>query len=195
MTELDTRLFLFLNGLHHPVTDPFWLAMSDHRVWLFYLLPAVYFYVRRYGKRSFIPLLFIPLLFLAADQGTNLAKFLFARPRPCRVEELAGLIHFIAPGCSPYGFWSGHAANAFAQITFFLLAAPAGTGKSARLFYLFLIVWAGTVALSRVMVGVHYPADIFAGALFGIVCGWLMFRLFKWVEGLPPGKVSQKSVK
>ncbi len=182
MTELDSRLFLFLNGLHHPFTDPFWLAMSDHWVWLFYLLPAIYFYVRRYGKRSFIPLLFIPLLFLVADQGTNLAKAFFERPRPCRADELAGMVHFIAPGCSLYGFWSGHAANAFAQIAFFRLIAPAGNGKVGKLLYGFLIVWASTVALSRVMVGVHYPGDIFTGALFGTACGWLMYRVFKWME-------------
>jgi undecaprenyl-diphosphatase len=183
MTELDRQLFLFFNGLHHPVTDAFWLAMSDKWMWLFYLLPAVYFMVRRFGKKSFIPLLFIPILFLVADQGSNLAKMFFARPRPCRAEELTGLVHVIAPRCSLYGFWSAHAANAFAQVSFFFFLAPAGRGKTARIFHGFIFVWAVSVAMSRVMVGVHYPGDILVGAIYGSFCGWVLYQVFKRVEG------------
>lgn len=183
MMELDRQLFLFLNGLHHPFTDVFWQAMSDKWIWLFYLLPAVYFVVKRYGKKSVLPLLVIPVLFLLADQGSNVAKAFFARPRPCRAEELTGLVHFLAPRCSLYGFWSAHAANAFSQVTFILLLAPVGQKTVGHVFYGFLIVWATGVALSRVMVGVHYPGDILAGALFGSLCGWLMYQVFKRVEG------------
>jgi undecaprenyl-diphosphatase len=40
-----------------------------------------------------------------------------------------------------------------------------------------MFLWAFFVAFSRIMVGVHYPGDIMAGALVGLLFGWLVFKL------------------
>eukprot|EP01031_Cornospumella_fuschlensis_P020041 gene20041-24560_t len=115
MVELDHSLFLFLNGLHSPVSDAFWLVMTGNWAWAAFFIPVAYFVFKKYGKQGFWMALAVPLLFLLADQGTNVAKFWFERPRPCREPALEGLVHFIASHCGLYGFWSAHAANSVAQ--------------------------------------------------------------------------------
>jgi len=41
-----------------------------------------------------------------------------------------------------------------------------------------LIIWAPLVALGRVAMGVHYFSDVFVGALFGILGGWIGFNIY-----------------
>jgi len=99
-----------------------------------------------------------------------LLKVLFSRPRP--FENFSDWINGpaeIAPVLfqlpSSYSFPSGHAATAFAA------AALLNGLYAGRLRFLyFLAFW---VALSRVYIGVHYPADVLAGALLGIAWGTL----------------------
>jgi len=68
-------------------------------------------------------------------------------------------------------FPSGHAAFYFA-----LSAVIFAYNKRAGLWFFaasFLIV------ISRVFVGIHWPSDILAGALIGILIGWLVNRVLK----------------
>ena len=46
-----------------------------------------------------------------------------------------------------------------------------------KLNWLFLL--AGVIALSRVYVGVHYPADVLFGALYGYTMAWFVLSI--WV--------------
>jgi undecaprenyl-diphosphatase len=74
---------------------------------------------------------------------------------------------------------SGHAASSF-SLAFFLI--PLFRNRF-RYFTLFIIAWAAMVAYSRVYLGVHYPADIVCGALFGALLGFLFSRLFFLFRG------------
>jgi undecaprenyl-diphosphatase len=65
-------------------------------------------------------------------------------------------------------FPSGHATVAFACATALTLAVP----RLALPFY----ALAALIAFSRVYVGVHYPGDIVAGALLGLVVGLVVAR-------------------
>jgi len=82
------------------------------------------------------------------------------RARP----ESAGVCVILRTGShGGYGFPSNHAANAFAGATALGMAVPG-------LRWLALAV-AALIAYSRVYVGVHFPADVVAGALLGILFG------------------------
>jgi len=48
------------------------------------------------------------------------------------------------------------------------------------------ILWAGLISFSRVYVGVHFPLDVFCGAIYGVLVGWLMSWLFKKLQSKYP---------
>ncbi|MFC6671214.1 phosphatase PAP2 family protein [Marinobacterium aestuariivivens] len=84
-------------------------------------------------------------------------KNLIRRDRPCdRFEDFAA---YIQPS-DRFSFPSGHAAAAF---TF---AAVMATYYPSLLLPLYML--AGLIGAARVMLGVHYPSDILAGAMLGI---------------------------
>lgn len=94
-------------------------------------------------------------------------KNIVNRPRPFLSDE--SLIPLIRPGES--SFPSGHAASSFAAATsLFLYRKKAGLPA-----YLL----AGAIAFSRLYIGVHYPTDVLAGMVIGIVCGGVVNKLVR----------------
>lgn len=57
---------------------------------------------------------------------------------------------------------SGHSAGAFVMATLIAYFYPHYTVP--------VYAWASLIGFSRVMLGVHYPTDILAGALLGSIC-------------------------
>jgi len=78
------------------------------------------------------------------------------RLRPC---ELTPSIHSLITASDKFSFPSGHTSAAFCLC---VMTSLMFGGVSAVLF-----IWAAAVGLSRVIVGVHFPGDIVAGALLG----------------------------
>lgn len=105
---------------------------------------------------------------IASGLANLIAKPLSARRRPARdeVEELASRHVQMPPSSS---FPSGHTASAFAFATG---AAGAQPMLSAP-----LLALATLVGYSRVHTGVHYPADVLAGAFIGVGAARLIGRL------------------
>jgi undecaprenyl-diphosphatase len=86
-------------------------------------------------------------------------KRLWRRARPT-----VGIANFTALVENPdaFSFPSGHAAAAFAVALAMAGLVPGGPAFAALAF---------AVGLSRVYLGAHYPLDVAAGALIGILCG------------------------
>ncbi len=176
LIDLDTQLFLVLNNLGQPQWDSFWRAISGVQIWFpFYAL--LLFILGRYfqWKGFFLLVLFIVLNVVATDQGSvQLFKEQFMRLRPCHVEQLQDQMRLVKKGCGgKYGFISSHASNTFGLALFFGLTMR---HKFKWVIYI-MVAWASLVSYSRIYLGVHYPADILAGALYGAFCGTFFYRI------------------
>lgn len=79
-----------------------------------------------------------------------------------------------------FSFPSGHTAAAFVFASLVTFYYP--------LFALPLYLWAGMIGASRVLLGVHYPSDIAAGAVLGLASSWVGLKgqplIASWVGGL-----------
>jgi membrane-associated phospholipid phosphatase len=115
---------------------------------------------------------------LCIAAATQLLKHFIGRPRP-RFAHGDELVLGPSLDSGLDSFPSGHAANAFGAATFLAWFFPAVRVP------LYLV--AGLVAVSRVLRGSHFPTDVLAGAVLGIVIGSLVaVGLKRWpVDALP----------
>jgi undecaprenyl-diphosphatase len=90
----------------------------------------------------------------------------FRRHRPFAVVDGANAL--IVPS-DKFSLPSGHTAAAFVMATLVLGFFPAFAGIA--------YVWALLIGISRIVLGVHYPSDILAGALLGTLCASMALSL------------------
>ena len=81
-----------------------------------------------------------------------------------------------ATSASGYSMASGHTAYAFSTATALSLYHPK--------WYVIIpsYLWAGSVAYSRMHLGVHYPSDVLVGAIIGSGTSYLSYRLQKYLN-------------
>ena len=117
----------------------------------------------------------IAATFLIAAGGALTLKKVFGRPRPyTRYSTIVPRtdIAIVGLGREDHdAFPSGHATMAFALAT--TLARQADAPALGALAY----GWAGTTAVARLRMGVHYPSDIVAGAVLGTVIGFVVTEI------------------
>ena len=97
----------------------------------------------------------------------TILKYSVNRSRPF---EVYNFIQNVGEGGSP-SIPSGHATDAFALATAICLAYPK--------WYIILpaFLWAFAVGYSRMVLGVHYPSDVLAGALIGASVSLLCYKI------------------
>ena len=179
LSNIDTDLFLFLNGLHTSWLDKVMIAVTQMWVWIPLYLLLIYWTVKQYGKRCWWIFLAVGIVVLCSDQlSAHVCKPLFHRLRPCYNADLQYLI-YLPKGMAGgrYGFVSSHAANTFAVAAFLTPALR----KDRNWMGIVLYLWAFISSYSRIYLGVHYPADILCGSLLGILIGLILWKVFQLV--------------
>jgi undecaprenyl-diphosphatase len=170
----DTQLFIYLNGLGSETYDSFWLFITKQSNWTPFFLLLLYLVYKKIGvKSTLLLLLFVSLLLVVTDQTCNLFKFTFQRLRPCNNPEIKSFIR-IVKSSDTFSFFSGHAANSMATMTFLFLLLKKHY-RYAFLLFLFPLIF----AYSRIYLGLHYPLDIFTGYLFGASFGFIAYQLYQ----------------
>lgn len=132
---------------------------------LYALLGALLVLFDAHSGRSFLAGTL--LAFLIELPVYLLLKNLIRRPRPA--DAIDSLSAFIQPS-DKFSFPSGHTAGAFVMATLVTAHYPLCAPVAYPL--------AMMVGVSRVMLGVHYPTDIAAGAFLGVSCAFFSLLLF-----------------
>lgn len=146
-------------------------TLGDGRVQLALMLP----FCLRY-PRVFWALVVGALLAGAMSRGL---KVWFDLPRPAAVLD-ASQITIIGARLTAHSFPSGHSVSAFSFVVAWL--ALLGWRRALP-----IVAIAALAAFSRIAVGAHWPVDVLAGGLIGLVGGWLGLRLtrhFRWGLGI-----------
>lgn len=171
--QFDQQATLWVNSLHCPFTDSVWMLLSDVRIWFpAYVFVAFMLFKRLGWKKGLVFLVALVLTVVLTDQISNLIKNSVMRLRPCYTAAmLEGGLWCPLPRRGLYGFFSGHASNAFA------FAAASSMAFRKRGYTVGVFCWAALVALSRVFMAMHYLGDILVGALFGLAVGFAMGAL------------------
>ena len=167
--RLDYAAFQWLRAHHAPFLDVLMAGFSDIArggvIWI--VLAVLVAFVHRSRWPAVVQVvLAVVLAFVVTDY---IAKPLFNRSRPFTTYADSRVYGYRPTTPS---FPSGHAASAMAGVLALARMAP----EVRAFFWLF----AATVAFSRVYLGVHYPADVLAGALLGLGIGAFVVGGTRW---------------
>lgn len=103
--------------------------------------------------------------------GEGIIKHLVRRVRPCNQKNTSTLL-IVKP--TSYSFPSGHTLSSFA-------AAEVLSIYFINYKIIFITI-ALLIALSRIYLYVHYPTDVIAGMLIGILCSKLIFIILQQID-------------
>lgn len=189
LNNLDHNITLFINSLYSPITDRFWLFMSDRYIWIILYALIIFMMFKRLGwKKALIVILAVVLSVVICDQLSNFVKNLVQRLRPCYDESMIEKgLHIIEDKGGLYGFFSGHAVNSFALAVCSWIGFKNDRRNNYKYYGMFMMIWAFLVSISRVFVAKHFFGDILVGAIIGIAIGYCA----GWLAGLAIKDISK----
>ncbi len=198
LEQIDQSLFLFLNGLRVEFLDkPMWVISQEYGNAPLFILLIAYIWRKKGWQFALSTLLGVVLVITLSDRiSVELFKEVFMRYRPTHNLDIGGLVNTVTDFSGKeyrgglYSFVSSHATNFFGLATFFWMIVRPDRKKV----FWFIYGWAALVCYSRIYLGVHYPADIFCGALLGIAIGWVSFKVLTWLYTKALIKPKPKSV-
>lgn len=183
LQSFDRSLFEFIHvSLANDVFDS---VLPLFRIPQFWVPLYLFFLVFMWQKKKVIGLwwfLFFLLSFTLADYSSaSIIKPWVHRLRPCNDPDLAHIIRQIVLCGTGYSFPSSHACNHFAMATFVWVSI----GHINKYIFFLIYSWAILICFTQIYVGVHYPLDILAGAIWGFILGkivaWLFIKRFGYI--------------
>ncbi|GAB2990672.1 phosphatase PAP2 family protein [Psychrosphaera aestuarii] len=165
LQQLDTQLFYQLNrnSKSSIIKLSKWLSKSGDG-YLYLVISIATVLLQEYDTRFFKTAL---LAFAIELPVYLILKNIVKRHRP--FDKLASYQSHIAPS-DKFSMPSGHSGAAFLFATIVSFYYP----ELIMLAY----TWATGIALSRVLLGVHFPSDTVIGALLGIACAEVAINAF-----------------
>lgn len=141
----------------------FFTWLGNHGViWL--LLCLLLLLSKKYRKLGILSLISLGICALIVNVSL---KPLIQRARP--FEEINGIILLIKTPLDR-SFPSGHTAASFTMVYIFF--------RHIRRFFLPIVITAIMISISRLYLNVHYPTDIIASIIIGLLSGFLGEKLF-----------------
>ena len=181
---IDQDITLWINSFHSAWTDPVWMFFSDIRIWFPMYGVIIGLMIYRLGwKKGLVVVLSCILTVVLADQISYHVKEGLDRLRPYYTTELLERgLHWPLNRSSYFGFFSGHASNAWGfAICSFLGFRLNDRRHHYKVYGWCICAWAALVSLSRVMMAAHFFGDILVGTLFGLAVGLFCAALARGV--------------
>ena len=156
---LDNWFFHLVNStLANPLFDVIMPFITNIANIIPVLLAIVVMILWRGSREDIVFLLLVVCALVAVDQTVGVLKAYFQRPRPC--QEQPAMVRLLVECGGGKSFPSGHGTNNGAVAMVALLVYGWRNGAAWLLVALL-------ISYSRVYVGVHYPADVLGGMLWG----------------------------
>ncbi|MFZ4548352.1 MAG: phosphatase PAP2 family protein [Bacteroidales bacterium] len=169
--DLDIALLKVIYENRITFFDPAFIIFTDTAGYFAFGFPLLALLISIFNKNKVLRhnafKIVIPVAISAIV--ANILKYSYDLPRPY---EIYPFIEKLSVGGSP-SFPSGHTADAFAFAVGLSLIYPK--------WYIFIpsLLWATLIGYSRMVLGVHFPSDVLAGAIIGTVCTLICFWLGK----------------
>ena len=164
MMRHDIAAQSFIRAANCPNADAFAGAMSriGETTGMTLCLYAVLLTVGIIFKREKMKrvALCIMLAVIVSGVGVNIMRPSFGRARP--YSEQAGTFHHFSAKSEFNGFPSGHSSEAWTLATIVSIAYPPAAVPACA--------YAGGMMWARMQRNQHFPADVTAGAIWGIMC-------------------------
>ena len=171
LESLNIKILFWINqSLSNPVFDFIMPILTNENYWVIPLIWLIVFLVFFQGKRGRIAIVILIVAVAVTDSvSAFILKPYFGRIRPSY--DLVEYVNLLVAKGGKWSMPSNHAANIFALA---VVLSCFYDKMKVPLFSLAIVI-----AFSRVYVGVHYPADVLVGGLFGYGMAWLVLTL--WV--------------
>lgn len=177
--KTDQLLFVSINNFAGKflILDKLAIFCAEYAPY-FLIIIVIFFLIKNFKKYKTMAIYAFFSSFFAKFVVTETIRFFYFKPRPFVDGSANLLIDKIAAPAFP----SGHASFFFAIATILYIY-----NKKLGVFSFFLCVLMG---ISRVYVGVHWPADIVGGALIGMISAAIIYysspRFFAALKKLLP---------
>jgi len=181
----DKELLVFLNGLGNENWDSFWMFITNQLSWIPLYIFFFFLIFKTFGWKKGLAFIVITALMVAfSDQLTVFIKNTTERFRPNRDPQIMDIIRIIKNNKS-FSFVSGHATTSTAVTLLMYL-----TLKKYYKYTILFFIWPLLFAYSRIYIGVHFPIDVTAGAMLGLIIGFLFYKIsIKVLEKVDSKKV------
>ena len=165
--EWEFEILDFLQSIHSPVLNSLmsFVTFLGEAGWFWILLGLLLFLMKKYRASGASVLIALVFDFVLANR---ILKPLVARPRPCWINETVEMLVRVP---QDYSFPSGHTMASFAAAGALLFM-----GYKMGIWAVLLAVLMG---ISRLYFYVHFPTDVLAGVVLGLICGGLGALLAK----------------
>lgn len=170
--QYDKDLLVYLNSLGNENWDTFWMTITNQFSWIPLYLIFLFLIYKSFGwKKGLSLLLLTALLVTFSDQFTVFIKNYFERLRPNQDTSINEIIRILKNNKS-FSFLSGHATTSTAVSLLIHLSL-----KKDYKYTLLFFIWPLLFAYSRIYIGVHFPIDVIAGSVLGVLIGFIFYRL------------------
>lgn len=177
LQQIDEAVLLWFNGSDSAYLDAAVMTFTSGLTWIPLYVALLYLVIKNSENMPQFALILLGVLvtmLLSAGLADFIAKPYVARWRPTNDSMLKYSIDVVGNYReSPYGFFSGHAANTMAVAIFFAQLVR------NRALSIALVAWSLICCWTRLYLGVHYPSDILVGLVWGCVSALIGYFCYR----------------